>query len=154
VFEITWIKRQLDVLCFKSLKIYLHYSALHVSDIIMSIIRSFSAAHAVSGHVWCLVRCVLQRLHVQLRSSWWWTQWCPKHVERNNVNTFLRILKQSTSSWRFYSKLLQRCTEPWTWNLVFEIVYMCLSWNKRYGHRILWPYLTRTAAPDTHTNRR
>jgi len=21
-----------------------------------------------------------QRLHVQLRSSWWWTQWCPKHV--------------------------------------------------------------------------
>ena len=27
-----------------------------------------------------------QRLHLQLRSSWWWTQWCPKHVERNNVN--------------------------------------------------------------------
>jgi len=24
-----------------------------------------------------------QRLHVQLRSSWWWTQWCPKHVELN-----------------------------------------------------------------------
>ena len=34
----------------KTLKIfYLHYSALHVSDTIVSIIRSFSAAHAVSG---------------------------------------------------------------------------------------------------------
>ena len=33
----------------KILKIYLHYSALHVSDTIVSIIRSFSAAHAVSG---------------------------------------------------------------------------------------------------------
>jgi len=33
----------------KSLKFYLHYSALHVSDTIASIIRSFSAAHAVSG---------------------------------------------------------------------------------------------------------
>jgi len=69
----------------KILKIYLHYSALHVSDNIVSIIRSFSGAHAVSGPVWCLVRCVLQscwgynepsttrdqRLHVQLRSSWW-----------------------------------------------------------------------------------
>ena len=69
----------------KSLIFYLHYSALHVSDTIVSIIRSFSAAHAVSGPMWCLVRCVLQscwigghngpsttwdqRLHVQLRSS-------------------------------------------------------------------------------------
>ena len=44
----------------KILKIYLHYSALHVSDTIVPIIRSFSAAHAVSGPVWCLVRCVLQ----------------------------------------------------------------------------------------------
>ena len=44
----------------KILKIYLHYSALHVSDTIVSIIRSFSAAHAVSGPVWCLVLCVLQ----------------------------------------------------------------------------------------------
>ena len=34
-----------------------------------------------------------QRLHVQLRSSWWWAQWCPKHVERNNVNEILRIFK-------------------------------------------------------------
>ena len=42
-----------------------------------------------------------QRLHAHLRSSWWWTQRCPKHVERNNVNKILRILKQSTSSWRF-----------------------------------------------------
>ena len=66
----------------KSLKFYLHYSALHVSDTIVSIIRSFSAAHAVSGPVWCLVRCVLQSCYVV---------------------TFLRILKQSTSSWRFYS---------------------------------------------------
>ena len=82
----------------KILKIfYLHYSSLHVSGTIVSIIRSFSAAHAVSGPVWCLVRCVLQsccvtilttvlqhsrtgghnepsttrdeKLHVQLRSS-------------------------------------------------------------------------------------
>jgi len=35
----------------KSLKIYLHYSALHVSDTIVSIMRSFSVAHAVSGPV-------------------------------------------------------------------------------------------------------
>jgi len=35
----------------KSLKFYLHYSAPHVSDTIVSIIRSFSAAHAVSGPV-------------------------------------------------------------------------------------------------------
>ena len=45
---------------FKIFKIYLHYSTLHVSGTIVSIIRSFSAAHAVSGLVWCLVRCVLQ----------------------------------------------------------------------------------------------
>ena len=44
----------------KSLKFYLHYSAPHVSDTTVTIIRSFSAAHAVSGPVWCLVRCVLQ----------------------------------------------------------------------------------------------
>jgi len=44
-----------------------------------------------------------QRLNVQLRSSWWWTQWCPKHVERNNVNKILRIFKQSTSMiFRFF----------------------------------------------------
>ena len=48
----------------KSIKFYLHYSALHVSDTILSIIRSFSAAHAVSGPVWCLVRCVLQSCYV------------------------------------------------------------------------------------------
>ena len=48
----------------KYLKFYLHYSALHVSDTIVSIIRSFSAAHAVSGPVWCLVRCVLQSCYV------------------------------------------------------------------------------------------
>ena len=47
----------------KSLKFYLHYSALRVSDTIVSIIRSFSAAHAVSGPVWCLVRCILQLQH-------------------------------------------------------------------------------------------
>ena len=33
----------------KSLKLYLHYSALHVSDTTVPIIRSFSVAHAVSG---------------------------------------------------------------------------------------------------------
>ena len=48
----------------KSLKFYLHYSALHVSDTIVSIIRSFSAAHLVYGPVWCLVRCVLQSCYV------------------------------------------------------------------------------------------
>ena len=48
----------------KSLKFYLHYSALHVSDTIVSIIRSFSAAHVVSGPVWCLVRCVLQSCYI------------------------------------------------------------------------------------------
>jgi len=49
----------------KILKIfYLNYSALHVSDTIVPIIRSFSAAHAVSGPVWCLVRCVLQSCYV------------------------------------------------------------------------------------------
>ena len=49
---------------FKILKFYLHYSGLHVSDTIVSIIRSFSAAHAVSGPVLCLVRCVLQSCYV------------------------------------------------------------------------------------------
>ena len=39
----------------KSLKFYLHYSALHVLDTTVSIIRSFSAAHAVSGPVWCFI---------------------------------------------------------------------------------------------------
>ena len=48
----------------KSLKFYLHYSALHVLDTIVSIIRGFSAAHAVSGPVWCLVLCVLQSCFV------------------------------------------------------------------------------------------
>ena len=42
---------------------YLHYSALHVSDTTVSIIRSFSAVHAVSGPTRD------QRLHVQVRSS-------------------------------------------------------------------------------------
>ena len=100
--------------------------------------------------VWCLVRCVLQscssqhsrtgghnetsttrdqRLHVQLRSSWWWTQWCPKHVERNNVNKILRILKHNTSIWRFYWKLVQRCTEPWTWNWTFSYTRYKLQSN-------------------------
>ena len=47
----------------KSLKLYLHYSALHISDTIVPIIRSFSAAHAISGPVWCLVRCPPVLLH-------------------------------------------------------------------------------------------
>jgi len=33
----------------KPLKFYLYYSALHASDTIVSTIKSFSAAHAVSG---------------------------------------------------------------------------------------------------------
>jgi len=48
----------------KSLKLYLHYSTLHVSDTTVPIIRSSSAAHVVSGPVWCLVRCVLQSCYV------------------------------------------------------------------------------------------
>jgi len=48
----------------KALKFYLYYSALHVSDTIVSIIRSFSTAHALSGPVWCSVRCVLQSCYV------------------------------------------------------------------------------------------
>jgi len=57
----------------KSLKMYLHYSALHVSDTIVSIIRNFWAAHAVSGGHNEPSTTRDQRLHVQLRSSWWWT---------------------------------------------------------------------------------
>jgi len=34
---------------FLKILIFLHYSALHVSDTVVSIIRSFPAAHAVSG---------------------------------------------------------------------------------------------------------
>ena len=77
-----------------------------------------------------------KRLHVQLRSSWWWTQLCPKHVERNNVNKFLRILKQSTSGWRFYSSYCNdvRNHEPEIWyrlwhnisiDLVLQMKYFC-----------------------------
>jgi len=44
-----------------------------------------------------------QRLNFQLRSSWWWTQWCPKHVERNNVNKILRIFKTKYIWLAFYS---------------------------------------------------
>ena len=48
-----------------------------------------------------------QRLHAQLRSSWWWARWCPEHVERNNVNKILRIFKkQSTSGWHFIQVII------------------------------------------------
>ena len=52
-----------------------------------------------------------QRLHVQLRRSWWWTQWCPKHVERYNVNKILRILRQSTSSWHVIQSYSWPCSQ-------------------------------------------
>ena len=64
----------------KSLKFYLHYSALHVSDTIVSIIRSFSAAHAVSGPVWCLVRCLLQSCCVVTAQQDWRTQRTKYHT--------------------------------------------------------------------------
>jgi len=40
-------------------------------------------------------------MYVHLRNSSWRTQLCPKHVELNNANKIVRILKQSTSSWDF-----------------------------------------------------
>ena len=44
----------------KILKIFIYIIPLYMlSDTLVSTIRSFSAAHAVSGPVWCLVRCVL-----------------------------------------------------------------------------------------------
>ena len=64
----------------KSLKFYLHYSALHVSDTIVSIIRSFSAAHAVFGPVWYLVRCVLQSCYVVTAQQGWRTQRTKHHT--------------------------------------------------------------------------
>ena len=81
--------KYLDILCFKIIKI------------LFTLFRFTFFGHHCAHHR-------DQRLHVQLRSSWWWTQWCPKHVERNNVNKILRILKQSTSSWRFYSSFYSR----------------------------------------------
>jgi len=78
---------------------------------------------------------------VQLRSSWWWTQWCPKHVERNNVNKILRILKQSASSWRFYSSYYVE----WCLCQICSTVYirkdhlLCVSNSVDiYGHVIMW----------------
>jgi len=55
-----------------------------------------------------------QRLHVQLRSSWWWTQWCPEHVERNNVNKIFRIFKNKV---HLVSLFIQ---------VIFIYVYMCV----------------------------
>ena len=68
---------------------------------------------------------------MQLRSSWWWTKWCPKHVERNNVNKILWILKQSTSSWRFYSRMNEWLNE----------------W-KECGARMEWYWQGKSKAPS------
>jgi len=128
IVVITWIKRQLDVLCFKILKILFtlfrstcfgrhcvhHQELLSCTCSLWSRVVLGSLCSPVLLCCNCLQHSRTgghnepsttrdQRLHVQLRSSWWWTQWRPKHVERNNVNEILRILKQSTSSWHFYS---------------------------------------------------
>jgi len=47
----------------KCLKLYLHYSALHVSDTIVSIIRSFSAVHAALVAINYTNTCCLQICH-------------------------------------------------------------------------------------------
>src|SRR5215475_5448823 len=83
----------------KSLKFYLHYSALHVSDTIVSIIRSFSAAHAVSGPVWCLVRCVLQSCCVVTAVTTqqdWRTQRTKHHTGRETACAAEKLLMMDT----------------------------------------------------------
>jgi len=79
----------------KSLKFYLHYSALHVSETTVSIIRSFSAAHAVSGPVWCLVRCVLQSCYVITQQDWR-TQRTKHHTGPETACAAERLLMMDT----------------------------------------------------------
>ena len=150
VGAITWIKRQLDVLCFKILKILVTlfrstcfgHPFVHHQELLsctcslwpLSIIRihvvyccfhgvftlfvvllysyidiirfyvpisawfivpdgcfcpvQFSFGVLVFVDFTCLFGIDKIQVHQQLRSSWWWTQWCPKHVERNSVNKF------------------------------------------------------------------
>ena len=84
----------------KSLKFFicLHYSAPHVSDTIVSIIRSFSAAHAVSGSVWCLVCCVLQSCYVVTVTTQqdWRTQQTKHHTEPETACAAEKLLMMDT----------------------------------------------------------
>jgi len=138
IFVITWIKRQLDVLCFKILKIpftllrstcfghqFVHHQELlsctcSLWSPVLMLPVCWGGEYSPPQHTGN-INTGDQRLHVQLRSSWWWTNWCPKHVERNNVNGILRILKQSTSSWRF----IQVITKMYgTMNLKFNFLQL------------------------------
>ena len=109
---ISWIKHQPDVLCLKILKILFtlfgstcfRYPCVHHQELLSCTCSLWSRVVLGSLCPPVLLCCKLQhsrtgrhnepsttrdqRLHVQLRSSWWWTQGCPKHVERNNVNKF------------------------------------------------------------------
>jgi hypothetical protein len=75
----------------------------------VSIIRSFSAAHAVSGPVWCLVRCVLQSCCVVKKIL---REFPDKFREyyRMNVKTFDYILNSVKFDLQGYSNF-RKCTE-------------------------------------------
>ena len=60
----------------------------------VSIIRSFSAAHAVSGPVWCLFRCVLQSCCVVTLRCTWQTL---THIKLCNKYTAMCMYVQSHS---------------------------------------------------------
>ena len=82
----------------KSLKFCLYYSALHVSDTTVSIIRSFSVAHAVSGTVWCLVRCVIQSCYVVAVTTQqdWRTQRTKHHTGSETACAAEKLLMMGT----------------------------------------------------------
>jgi len=67
----------------KSLKFYLHYSISFINAKRAREVNKYKNAK--------------QKLHRTIAAIWY------NKNERNNVNRILRILKQSTSSWRFYS---------------------------------------------------
>ena len=62
----------------------------------------------VAGLVWSWGLCarfagcygILQTGHITLLSSWWWAQWCPKHVEQAIRSA---IKTSAASSWHFIS---------------------------------------------------
>jgi hypothetical protein len=103
---------------FKIIKFISLYAVRHVSDTIVSIIRNLLLLHMQSlVTVWCWVGCFLQPCSVvtaafaaggnnrpnttrwpetacaAIRSSWWWTQWCPKHVEQQKSEINFIIIK-------------------------------------------------------------
>jgi hypothetical protein len=49
-------------------------------------------------------------------SSWWWTQWCPKHVEQRRVKENFIILKLEFIWLVFIQFYHWWCTEPWKWS--------------------------------------